>query len=178
MIRRVFGDDIQRDLWPLLGSVFFHSFGQFAFFSFFALYALESLDARATHVGLAFSLSAFAAIAGGIVGGRLSDRVGRRAVVTAAAVGQSAIPLALLAPVPPVAAFAVLAAMGFLQPFRGVSQRALLADLVPAERRVQAYGAFRVVQNTGGVLGPVAAAGLVAWSWNAWIAAIAVVYAL
>lgn len=68
--------------------------------------------------------------------------------------------------------------MGFLQPFRGTTQRALLAELVADDRRVQAFGAYRVVQNTAGVLGPLGAAVLVAFDWSAWAAAIAAVYAL
>jgi MFS family permease len=137
------------------------------------------LDARQAHVGLAYAASALAAIAGGILGGRLSDRAGRRPVVLAASVGQTALPAILLLPgLPDLAAFGVLAGMGFLQPFRGTAQRALVADLTPPEERMRAFGAHRVVLNVGAAAGPLMAAALIAVGWPAVHAAIALVYAL
>jgi predicted MFS family arabinose efflux permease len=176
--RRLFGDEIERDLRPLLWSVALASVGQFAFFSFFAIWALEVLDAPQAQVGLAFTASAVAAVAGGIAGGRVSDRVGRRPVVTAAAGAQALLPAVLVLPVGRLPAFAVLVGMGFLQPFRGTTQRALLADLTPEDRRVQAFGAFRVVNNAGAAAGPLMAAALVTVAWPLVHLAIAVVYAL
>jgi predicted MFS family arabinose efflux permease len=179
MLRRLLGDDFDPALRPVLLSVGLAAVGQFAFFSFFAIWALEELDARQAHVGLAYAASALAAIAGGILGGRLSDRAGRRPVVVAASVGQTLLPAVLLVPgLPAVGGFAVLAGMGFLQPFRGTAQRALIADLTPPEERMRAFGAHRVVLNVGAAAGPLLAAALVAVGWPAVHAAIALVYAL
>jgi MFS family permease len=176
--RRLFGDDVERELRPLLWSVGLAAVGQFAFFSFFAIWALEVLEAPQAQVGLAFTASALAAIAGGLLGGRISDRVGRRPVVTAAAAGQAVLPALLVLPVDALVAFAVLAGMGFLQPFRGTTQRALLADLTSDERRVQAFGAYRVVVNVGAAAGPLLAAALVTVAWPLVHLGIAAVYAL
>jgi Major Facilitator Superfamily len=68
--------------------------------------------------------------------------------------------------------------MGFLQPVRGTTQRALIADLTNEEGRVRAYGAYRVVLNVGAAAGPLLAAGLATVSWSAVHAAIVGVYVL
>jgi predicted MFS family arabinose efflux permease len=178
-VRRLLGDDVEPAVRPVLLTVGLGAVGQFAFFSFFAIWALSELGAPQAQIGIAYAVSALAAIGGGIVGGRVSDRTGRRTVVLAASAGQAALPALLLVPdLPPVAAYAVLVGMGFLQPVRGTSQRALVADLTSEERRVSAYGAYRVVLNIGAAAGPLLAAALATVSWSAVHASIVVVYAL
>jgi predicted MFS family arabinose efflux permease len=177
--RRLFGGDVDPRLKPVLASVGFGALGQFAFFAFFAIWALTVRHAEATEVGLGYTASALAAVAGSLVGGRVSDRIGRQPVIVAASIVQTATPALLLVPhVPVTAAYGVLLVMGFIQPVRGTSQRALLADLIADDRREEAYGAFRVVLNAGATLGPLAGAALVTWRWNALFVAIVGAYAL
>ena len=177
--RRLFGGEVDPALKPVLASVGFGALGQFAFFAFFAIWALTELGAAATEVGLAYTCSALAAVAGSLLGGRVSDRIGRQPVIVAASVVQMLTPAVLLVPnLPTVGAYGVLAAMGFIQPVRGTAQRALLADLIGEDAREEAFGAFRVVLNAGATLGPLGGAALVTWSWDALFASISVAYAL
>jgi predicted MFS family arabinose efflux permease len=177
--RRIFGGEVDPIIRPVLVSVGFGAFGQFAFFAFFAVWALTQRDAPATHVGLAYSCSAIAAVGGSLLGGRLSDRIGRQPVIFTGAVIQALAPAVLLVPELPLGlAYGVLVTMGFSQPVRGTAQRALLADLVGEDRREEAFGAFRVVLNAGATLGPVFGAGLVSWRWSSLFAAITIAFAL
>jgi predicted MFS family arabinose efflux permease len=177
--RRLFGGDVDPALKPVLASVGFGALGQFAFFAFFAIWALTVRGAEATEVGLAYTASALAAVVGSLLGGRVSDRVGRQPVIVAASVVQTLTPAVLLVPGLPLGlAYGVLVVMGFIQPVRGTAQRALLADLVADDGREEAYGAFRVVLNLGATLGPLAGAALVTWRWNALFVAIVCAYAL
>ena len=176
--RRLFGGEVDPVLRPLFASVGFGALGQFAFFAFFAIWALTELDSPATHVGLAYTCSGLAAVAGALIGGRVSDRIGRRPVIVAASVVQMLTPVLLIVPdLPTLAAYAVLVTMGFVQPVRGTSQRALLADLIGEGGREEAYGAFRVVLNAGATLGPLGGAALVVWRWDALFVAIVAAYA-
>jgi predicted MFS family arabinose efflux permease len=177
--RRLFGGDVDPQLKPVLASVGLGALGQFAFFAFFAIWALTVRHAEATAVGLAYTASALGAVAGSLIGGRVSDRVGRQPVIVAASIVQTATPGILLVPDLPITlAYGVLVVMGFIQPVRGTSQRALLADLIADDHREEAYGAFRVVLNAGATLGPLAGAALVSWRWDALFAAIVCAYAL
>ena len=177
--RRLFGGDVDPALKPVLASVGFGALGQFAFFAFFGIWALTVRGAEATEVGLAYTCSALTAVVGSLLGGRVSDRIGRQPVIVAASIVQTVTPAVLLLPGLAVqAAYGVLLVMGFIQPVRGTAQRALLADLVADEGREEAYGAFRVVLNAGATLGPLAGAGLVTWRWNALFVAIVGAYAL
>jgi predicted MFS family arabinose efflux permease len=177
--RRLVGGEVDPVLRPVLASVGFGALGQFAFFAFFAIWALTERDAAATEVGIAYTCSGLAAVAGALLGGRVSDRIGRQPVIVAASVVQTATPAVLLVPdLPILAAYAVLVVMGFSQPVRGTAQRALLADLIDEAGREQAYGAFRVVLNAGATLGPLLGAALVTWRWEPLFAGIVGAYAL
>ena len=63
-------------------------------------------------------------------------------------------------------AVAVLISYGFAQPARGAAQMALIADVVPPERRPHAFGTFRVTFNAAALVGPLLAAVLVSLSWT------------
>src|SRR5829696_8432282 len=177
--KRLFGGEVEPVLRPVLASVGFGALGQFAFFGFFAIWALTERDAAATQIGIAYTCSGLAAVAGALLGGRLSDRIGRQPVIVAASMVQTAIPAILLVPgLPILAAYGVLVVMGFTQPVRGTSQRALLADLIGEDGREEAFGAFRVVLNAGATLGPLLGAVLVTWRWEPLFAGIVGAYAL
>src|SRR5829696_7072411 len=177
--KRFFGGEVDRVLRPVLASVGFGALGQFAFFAFFAIWALTERAAPATQIGIAYTCSGLAAVAGALVGGRLSDRIGRQPVIVAASIVQTVTPAILLLPdLPILAAWAVLIVMGFIQPVRGTSQRALLADLVGEDDREEAFGAFRVVLNAGATLGPLLGAALVTWRWEPLFGGIVGAYAL
>lgn len=176
--RRLFGGEVDPVLRPVLASVGFGALGQFAFFAFFAVWALTERGAEATQVGLAYTCSGLAAVAGSLVGGRLSDRIGRQPVIVAASAVQAVTPAVLLvSSLPTLGAYGVLVVMGFVQPVRGTAQRALLADLIGEGGREEAYGAFRVVLNGGATLGPLVGALLVSWRWEPLFAGIVVAYA-
>jgi predicted MFS family arabinose efflux permease len=176
--RRLFGGEVDPALRPVLASVGFGALGQFAFFAFFAIWALTERGAEATEVGLAYTCSGLAAVAGSLLGGRVSDRIGRQPVIVAASVVQTVTPAILLVPgLPMLGAYGVLGVMGFVQPVRGTAQRALLADLIGESGREEAFGAFRVVLNGGATLGPLVGAVLVAWHWEPLFAGITAAYA-
>ncbi|HEX7254770.1 MAG TPA: MFS transporter [Gaiellaceae bacterium] len=175
--RRLFGGEVDPAIRPVLASVGFGALGQFAFFAFFAIWVLTERGAEATEVGLAYTCSGLAAVGGSLLGGRVSDRIGRQPVIVAASVVQTITPAVLLVPeLPIMASYGVLVVMGFVQPVRGTAQRALLADLIGEEGREEAYGAFRVVLNAGATLGPLAGAALVTWRWEPLFAGIVLAY--
>jgi hypothetical protein len=179
VIRRIFGDEIDPALRTVLATVVLGVVGQYAFFSFFAIWALDELHAPQAEVGLAYAGSALAAALGAILGGRLSDRFGRRPLIVAATVVQTLAPALLLGPeLGRLPAFGVLVVMGFVQPFRGTSQRALIGDLTPEEHQERAYGAFRVAFNIGATTGPLLASALVALDWTALHLGVSAAYAL
>ena len=168
LLPRILGGDLEPGVSRILVTLALAVTAQYAFWAFFAVWAIEELGMAKGDVGLAFLAAAVVGIAGGLVGGTASDRLGRKPVILVGAAAQSIVPAALLVPgLPAAGAVAVLALLTFSQPVRWSAQSALLADLVPEDRRESAFGSVRIAFNTGAVCGPLVGAALVALSWQA-----------
>ncbi|MFN8223508.1 MAG: MFS transporter [Gaiellales bacterium] len=179
LLQRLVGGEIERALRPLLVTAGLGVAATYMFWSMFALWAIDELEMTKGDVGLAYLGAALLGMVGGFAGGALSDRLGRRPVIlvsTAIQLGLAAILVVPSLPVP--AAVAVLLCFGLVQPIRGATYGALLADLVPEGRRTLAFGSFRVAFNAGALIGPIVAGALATGSWAAVHVGIVVALAL
>src|SRR5262245_16454412 len=179
LLPRLLGGDLEPGVGPILLTVGLAVTAQYAFWAFFAVWAIDELGMANGDVGLAFLAAALVGVTGGLIGGTASDRLGRRPVILTAATAQAVVPVALLVPgLPAAGAVAVLAVLTFSQPVRWASQSALLADLVPEDRREHAFASVRIAFNTGAVGGPLLGAVLVSVGWQALHAGVVALFAL
>jgi MFS family permease len=176
VLQRALGGAPESGLGPLLTTLGLAVTAQYVFWAFFSIWAIERLGMAEADVGLAYLAAAAVGIPSGLVGGRISDAIGRRPVIVWAGAVQALLPLLLVFTRSAPVAIAVLCSLSMVGPVRWTAQSALLADLVPEERREAAYGTFRVVFNLGALLGPVTGAALVAVSWPALHAGAAVLW--
>lgn len=92
-----------------------------------------------------------------VLGGHLADRIGRRNTIAVSMFGSAASMIALSqARGFPAIAIATFATGTLTELYRPASY-ALVADLVPHERRVVAYGVYRLAVNLGFAAGPATA---------------------
>ncbi|MGE5690683.1 MAG: MFS transporter [Pseudomonadota bacterium] len=177
LLFRLAGGRPEPGIGPLLVTLGLGMTAQYALWTFFAIWAIEELGLSGADVGLAFLAAAGAGMAAGVAGGRLSDTVGRRRVILGATVFQCTLPLLALMGTP-AAGIAVLIGLSAATPVRGAALSALLADLVPDDRREHAFGSMRVVFNLGAFTGPLLGALLVWLAWPALFAGVGLLYAL
>ena len=98
----------------------------------------------------AYGLGAVGAQGGG---GVLADRLGRRNTIALSMFGGAGLTLSLvrvhgLGPI-----VGVVALLGFVAELYRPASSALIADLIPPERRVAAFSAYRLMLNVGWALG-------------------------
>jgi MFS family permease len=168
LFRLIWGADFDPEIRPLLAVGFFETLAGSSIWSFVGIWAIKRLGASQSELAVTFLFGAIAAIAAGWAGGHLSDHVGRRPVILASAAAFAVAPLAMLASgrhVP--AGLTVLALLGVFGASFNAAAYALVADLLPLERRDSGYAALRVANNLGVCFGPVAGGLLLtggAWS--------------
>jgi MFS family permease len=145
--------------WILFGGTFLNRFGSFVL-TFLVLY-LTRRGFSPAEAGIAVAAYGGGSLAAAAVGGVLADRLGRRRTIALSMFG-SATTMMLLSQARPLWLVAALVGVAGLtaETYRPASS-ALLADIVPEERRVTAYALYRLAINAGFAAGP-AVAGLLA----------------
>jgi MFS family permease len=153
--RAVLGGGIERELLPLIVVSVPSTLGFGAFWVFVGVWATHRLGATPGQLGLTLFVEATLAAAAGYVAGWVSDRVGRRVVLVGSMTTQAGL-LLLLAFVAhrPAVGLPLLVCVGISSGPGIAASGALVADLVPAERRENAYASMRVVFNVAMVCGP------------------------
>ena len=120
-------------------------------------FVMRELGGSAMSVGLLDGLANMVAALVRLPSGALSDRFGRRPLILVG-YGLSALVRPLMGLVAtPLGALLVRAADRFGKGIRTAPRDALVADLVPVERRGQAFGHIRALDHAGAALGPLVA---------------------
>jgi MFS family permease len=155
-----------RRVWLLFGAMLAFRFGQGLYYPFSTIYFHNVVGIPLSLVGVGLAALSVAAVVSGFVSGPLTDRYGRKPMMTVALSG-SAFTFGAFAFVQgfygylAVSIIAGLAGHGMFD----AARNAMVADITGSHLRARAYGVIRVGANVGWSLGP-AVAGFVAAAYG------------
>ena len=164
-----------RTFWTLVTITFIDRVGGAMIFPFFALYLTRKFSVGMTEVGVLFAVFSLSGFISSTLGGALTDRLGRKGIVIFGLIASSfsAVAMGL---VNSFQAFFVLAlTVGILSDVAGPAHNAMVADILPEEKRAQGYGIIRVAFNLSVTIGPVIGGLLAARSYLALFIADAII---
>ncbi len=143
-----------RQFWILFVGSFIQAFGWGLVFPFITLYARDRLGVSLVQVGFVlFSLSAGALI-GMVVGGHITDRIGRRPVLVITSLLQ-AVGILSFVYAQTISSFMILGfLLGIVDASFFPAENAMVADIVSPDLRTRAYGILRIVKNLAIVAAP------------------------
>ena len=146
--------EFPQKFWVVVITSFIDSVGGTLLFPFFSLYITEKFGVGMTQAGIVLgSFSAFGLI-GSMIGGALTDKFGRKSLILFGLVFSAISTLSLGL----VNEFAVLiplsVVIGLLSNIAGPARQAMIADLLPEEKRQEGFGILRVVGNMAWIVGP------------------------
>lgn len=140
--------------WILVTGTFIDRLGGALLFPFFTLYITQKFNVGMTQVGLIFATFSITSVIGGFFGGALTDRIGRKSMLLFGLI-TSALSSILMGVVNQIELFFIVTIIvGLLSNTGGPAQQAMVADLLPEEKRAQGYGILRVVVNLAVTIGP------------------------
>lgn len=143
-----------RPFWVLTGITFIDRLGGALLFPFFALYITSRFGVGMTEVGALFAAFMVSSFAGSALGGALADRLGRKGMLIFSLISTS-FSSVLMGLVDSLPQFFVLAlVVGLFTEGGGPARQAMVADLLPKEKRAQGYGVLRVAFNLSAAIGP------------------------
>jgi predicted MFS family arabinose efflux permease len=147
--------------------------------SFVGIWAVQALGASSLQLGITFSCAALLAAVTAYAAGHVSDGIGRKPIMLAAAGIQVLVSLALVQVGQRVGLGLVLVVVaGAAEAMVLATDQALLTDVADPGRRDEAFAAGRALSNLGFALGPLLGAGLVYLGWRALFAGCAVLGAI
>lgn len=135
-------------------ATFIDMLGSFLLYPFYSLYITTRFGVGMIEVGYLFSIFSVGNIVGGVLGGALADKYGRRAMILLGLIvsGTGSILLGL---VDNLYIFYMLAAfLGLIGNFGGPARQAMVADLLPKEKQSEGFGILRIAFNLSAVIGP------------------------
>jgi MFS family permease len=135
-------------------ATFIDMLGTFLLYPFFALYLTARFNVGMTEVGFLFSIFSAGNILGGMMGGALADKYGRRKIILLGLCvsGMGSVIMGLLNNL--ILFYIVAGFLGLVGNFGGPARQAMVADLLPSEKRAEGFGILRVAFNLSATIGP------------------------
>ena len=146
--------EFPRTFWVLIGATFIDRVGGALIFPFLSLYVTNHFNVGMTEVGFVFAVFSISSVAGSVFGGAMTDRFGRKSMLLFGLV-TSALSSLAMGFVNDFRLFYIIAGLvGLLSNTAGPAQQAMVADLLPEDKRSQGFSVIRVVANLAITIGP------------------------
>jgi MFS family permease len=143
-----------KNFWILVGALFIDRVGGSLIFPFLALYITSKFGVGMTQVGTLFAIHSGGAFFGNMIGGSFADKFGRKTMLIIGLVFSAAITI-LMGLINEWEVFYGLAFVtGLLSEFGGPAVQAMMADILPVDKRADGFGILRVIINLSVVIGP------------------------
>lgn len=143
-----------KNFWILVGALFIDRVGGALIYPFLALYITSKFNVGMTEVGTIFAIHSGGAFLGNMAGGAFADKFGRKTMLIIGLVFSATITI-LMGLIDEWELFYGLAFVtGLLSEFGGPAVQAMIADILPVEKRTDGFGILRVMINLSVTIGP------------------------
>jgi MFS family permease len=143
-----------RQFWLMAVGLLIMSAGASMVWPFLMIYISGTLSLPLSTAASLLTINASAGLISTLLAGAIADKFGRKLVMTVSLLTNGVIYL-FMAQADTYAAFAVLMTLaGLSNPLYAVGADAMLADLLPVEKRTDGYAIIRMVNNAGIAIGP------------------------
>ena len=146
--------EFPRSFWTLIVATFIDRLGGALVFPFLSLYVTQKFSVGMTQVGQIIFIFAVSSLFGSLLGGAFADRFGRKVMILFSLIvsGLSSLLLGFA----PNMLFIYIAALviGLFSNSGNPAYSAMVADLLPEEKRAEGYAAVRISVNLAMTIGP------------------------
>ncbi len=147
-------EEYPRQFWLLFWGMLISTIGSSMVWPFLMIYVSEKLQLPLSTVTTLMTVNAISGLIFSFIAGPVADRVGRKRIMYISLISDG-LAFLLLSQAESYPAFmALMALRGAINPLYRVGADAMMADLVPPEKRPDAYSLLRMSNNIGISIGP------------------------
>jgi MFS family permease len=147
-------NEFPRVYWVMVGTQFVDVIGNTLLFPFFALYVTQKFGVGMTQAGIILATNSVAGMFGSSIGGALADRYGRRGIILFGLVVSALSGLTLGFVNQFYLFYGLSVFVGLMGSVSHPAHAAMVADILPPEKRSEGFGILRVVANLAWIIGP------------------------
>jgi MFS family permease len=140
--------------WLVVLVSFIDRVGGTLLFPFFALYITQKFGVGMTQAGIILGTFSISGLFGSMVGGALTDKFGRRRLILFGLIFSALTTLTLGAVNEYSLLFPAAIMIGLLSDVAGPAHSAMIADILPENKRQEGFGILRVAGNMAWIIGP------------------------
>jgi MFS family permease len=155
-----------RQFWLIALGMLASSIGSSLIWPFQLIYVSRTLGLQLSTVATLITISASIGLAVSFVGGSIADRLGRKPVMLMAQASHALSYLLMSFATSYVGFLIPMTIMSIAMPFYSVGSDAMMADMLPAERRTEGYSILRMIHNAGIAIGPALGGFIVSGSYT------------
>ena len=140
--------------WIVVAIRFVDGIGGTLLFPFFALYITQKFHVGMTQAGILLGTSSLFGLIGSMTGGALTDKFGRKQLILFGLVFSaiSTLTFGLVNDIKVL--YPVVVVVGLLSSIAHPAHEAMVADILPEDKRQEGFGILRVVANISWIIGP------------------------
>jgi MFS family permease len=146
--------EFPRLFWIVVGVRFVDGIGGTLLFPFFALYITQKFGVGMTQAGILLGMSSLFGLVGSMVGGALTDKFGRKQLILFGLVFSAVSTLGFGLVNDFKILYPLVIVVGLLSSVAHPAHEAMIADILPENKRQEGFGILRVVANYAWIIGP------------------------
>lgn len=146
--------EFPRLFWVVVGVRFVDGVGGTLLFPFFALYITQKFDVGMTQAGILLGISSLFGLVGSMFGGALTDKFGRKQLILFGLIFSAISTLTFGLVTDFSILYPIVIVVGLLSSISHPAHEAMIADILPEEKRQEGFGILRVVGNLAWIIGP------------------------
>jgi MFS family permease len=140
--------------WTVVAVRFVDGIGGTLLFPFFALYITSKFGVGMLEAGILLGMSSLFGLIGGMFGGALTDKFGRKQLILFGLIfsALSTLTFGLVNDIKVL--YPLVIVVGLLSSISHPAHEAMIADILPEKKRQEGFGILRVVANFSWIIGP------------------------
>lgn len=159
-------NEFPKIFWMVTFISFIDMLGTYILMPFIALYVTSAFNVGLTKVGIIWTIAGIGNLFGGMIGGALTDKIGRKFIILFGLIVSASFSIVILFIKDINTFYFIVLVMGLMGSVAGPAHSAMVIDILPIKKRTEGFGIMRISMNLAATFGPALGGFLSSYSFS------------